>query len=86
MYAVGVDVSKGKSTVAVLRSKSEVVMRPFDVLHNAQGFAGLAERMNSLEGEIKVVMEHTGNYYESIAMFLQGAGFTVSAVNPLLSK
>ncbi len=86
MYAVGVDVSKGKSTVAVLRSKSEVVMRPFDVLHNAQGFAGLAERLNSLDGEIKVVMEHTGNYYEAIAMFLHGAGFTVSAVNPLLIK
>lgn len=86
MYAVGVDVSKGKSTVAVLRSKSEVVMRPFDVLHNAQGFASLAERLNSLDGEIKAVMEHTGNYYESIAMFLHSAGFTVSAVNPLLIK
>lgn len=86
MYAVGVDVSKGKSTVAVLRSKSEVVMRPFDVTHNVQGFAGLAERLNGLDGEIKVVMEHTGNYYEAIAIFLHGAGFTISAVNPLLIK
>ncbi len=66
MYAVGVDVSKSKSTVAVLRSKSEVVMRPFDVAHNAQGFAILAERLNGLDGEIKIVMEHTGNDYESL--------------------
>lgn len=86
MYAVGVDVSKGKSTVVVLRSKSEVVMCPFDVAHNVQGFASLAERLNGLGGEIKVVMEHTGNYYEAIAMFLHNAGFTVSAVNPLLIK
>ncbi len=61
VFAVGVDVSKGKSTVAVLRSKSDVVMRPFDVIHNAQGFADLARRLNSLDGKIKVVMEHTGN-------------------------
>ena len=86
MFAVGVDVSKGKSTVAVLRSKSDVVMRPFDVVHDAQGFADLARRLNNLDGEIKVVMEHTGNFYESIAMFLHNAGFYVSAVNPLLIK
>ncbi len=86
MFAVGVDVSKGKSTVAVLRSKSDVVMRPFDIIHNAQGFADLARRLNSLDGKIKVVMEHTGNFYESIAMFLHKAGFYVSAVNPLLIK
>ncbi len=86
MYAVGVDVSKGKSTIAVLRSKTEVVMRPFDVAHNAQGFAELAEKLNSLNGEMKIVMEHTGKYYESIAMFLHSVGFAVSAVNPLLIK
>jgi len=37
-----VDVSKRKSTISVLQSKAEVVMRPFNVAHNAQGFAELA--------------------------------------------
>lgn len=71
MYAVGVDVSKGKSTVAVLRSKSEVVMRSFNILHNAQELADLTERLNRPDGASKLVMEHTGNEYEAIAMFLR---------------
>ena len=33
MNAIGIDVSKGKSTVAVLRPYSEVVVSPFDVAH-----------------------------------------------------
>lgn len=34
MNAVGIDVSKGKSTVAVLRPFGEIVAEPFDVVHN----------------------------------------------------
>ena len=36
MNAVGIDVSKGKSTVAILRPFGEIVAEPFDVSHNAQ--------------------------------------------------
>ena len=86
MYAVGVDVSNGWSTVAVLRSKTDIVIRPFNVVHNSQGFASLLERLSTLDGEIKVVMEHTGNYYESIANVLHEHGLWVSAVNPLLIR
>ena len=35
--AVGVDVSKGKSTVAIRRPGGEIVMTPFTVLHTAEG-------------------------------------------------
>lgn len=86
MYAVGVDVSNGWSTVAVLRSKTDIVIRPFNVTHNSQGFASLLEKLGALDGEIKVVMEHTGNYYESIANVLHRSGLWVSAVNPLLIR
>ena len=86
MFAVGVDISNGRSTVAVLQSKTDIVLRPFEVAHTTQGFIDLAEKLNSLDGEIKIVMEHTGRYYESIAMFLHSAGFFVCTVNPLLIK
>ncbi len=33
MNAVGIDVSKRKSTVAILRPGGDVVVRPFDVPH-----------------------------------------------------
>ena len=35
MNAVGIDVPKGKSTVAILRPMGEVVQAPIDVSHDA---------------------------------------------------
>lgn len=86
MYAVGVDVSNGWSTVAVLRSKKDIVIHPFNITHDRQGFTSLLEKLSALDGEIKIVMEHTGNYYESIANVLYESGLWVSAVNPLLIR
>lgn len=86
MNAAGIDVSSKKSTVAVLRPFGEVVKLPFDVNHSAEGLASLAQQLKSLDGETRVVMEHTGRYYESVANVLHEAGLYVSAVNPLLIK
>jgi len=86
MFAVGVDVSNGRSTVAVLQSKTKVLMKPFEVPHTAEGFAALSEKLGSLDGDVRIVMEHTGRYYESFAMRMHHAGFFVSAVNPLAIK
>lgn len=86
MNAVGIDVSSRKSTVAILRPFGEVVRLPFDVRHSAEELAVLAQQLKSIEGETRVVMEHTGRYYEGIAKVLHEAGIFVSAVNPLLIK
>ena len=86
MFAVGVDVSNGRSTVAVLGARRTVVMKPHEVQHTADGFADLTARLNALGGEIRIVMEHTGRYYESFAISMYRAGFFVSAVNPLAVK
>ena len=37
MNAVGIDVSKGKSTVAVIQPFGIVIAEPFDVLHTDNG-------------------------------------------------
>ena len=86
MFAVGVDVSNGRSTAAVLGARRKVVMKPFEVPHTADGFAFLIEKLRGLNGEARIVMEHTGRYYESFAMSMYRAGFVVSAVNPLVIK
>ena len=84
MNAVGIDVSKGKSTVAVLRPFGEIVVSPFDVFHNPKELGELVTLLKSLDGETKVVMEYTGNYYLPIAQFLQNNGFFVSVINAIL--
>ena len=75
MNAAGIDVSSRKSTVAVLRPFGEVVRVPFDVSHTAEGLASLVQQLKAIEGETRVVMEHTGRYYEAVANVLHEAGF-----------
>ena len=82
----GVDVSKGKSMVSVLRPFGEVVAKPFAVRHTGSELKELADYLKSLDGETRVVMEHTGRYYEPVAQFLCDEGIFVSAVNPKLIK
>lgn len=84
MNAVGIDVSKGKSTVAILRPFGEIVTEPFDVIHNDDDLKNLIKRIKSLSGETKVVMEYTGKYYEPIANVLHNTGIFVSVVNAIL--
>ena len=86
MNAVGIDVSKGKSTVAILRPGGEVAASPFEVSHNPRELNGLVTLMKSLDGDTKIVMEYTGNYYLPVALFLQKSGLFVSVVNPILVK
>ncbi|MDE6593511.1 MAG: IS110 family transposase [Oscillospiraceae bacterium] len=84
MNAVGIDVSKGKSTIAILRPFGEIVAEPFDVTHNDQELKELVERLKLLIGETKVIMEYTGTYFEPIACALHNAGIFVSVVNAIL--
>ena len=82
--AVGIDVSKHKSTVAARRPGGEVVLLPFDVEHTAEGLKKLITKLRQLDGEIRIIMEHTGMYWRPIAMTLKEVGFYVSVVNAIL--
>ena len=57
MNCVGIDVSKGKSMIAVMRPFGEVVVSPFEVRHTASELSELARLLKSLDGETRVVMD-----------------------------
>ena len=84
MNCVGIDVSKGKSMIAVMRPFGEVVISPFEVQHTASELSELAKLLKSLDGETRVVMESTGNYHTPVAWLLHDAGLYVSVVNAML--
>lgn len=86
MNAVGIDVSKRKSTVTIRQPGDKVVLPPRDFRHTQTSINELIATIKSLEGETKVCMEHSGRYYEPMASWLSAAGIFVSAVNPLLIK
>ena len=86
MNSVGIDVSKGRSTVAVMRPFGEVVISPFEVRHTASELSELARLLKSLDGETRVIMEATGNYHTPVAKLLHDAGLYVSVVNAKLVR
>ena len=86
MNAVGIDVSKGKSTVTIRRPGDVVILPPCDIPHTQSAINDLIRQIKELDGETKVCMEHTGRYYEPVATWLSDAGIFVSAVNPILIK
>ena len=84
MNCVGIDVSKGKSMIAVMRPLGEMVIPPFEVGHTDAELCELSRRLGGLEGETRVVTEATGNYHLPVASFLYDSGFYVSVVNAML--
>ena len=75
MISVGIDVSKGKSMVCILKPYGEVVCSPFEVMHTEQELNALGELLKRLNGEIRVVMEATGIYHLPILTYLHEKGF-----------
>ena len=56
MYnAVGIDVSKGKSTIAILQPGGVIVRKPFDVFHTSQSLKDLSDYLASLDGDTEVL-------------------------------
>jgi len=86
MVSVGIDVSKDKSTVCVLRPYGEVVFSPYEINHVEPEITALISRINSLEGEVRIVMEATGAYHFPVLHRLKEVGLFVSVINPLVMK
>ena len=84
MNSVGIDVSKGKSTVAALRPMGEVALPPTEYLHTELELEKLAYTILALGEDTRVVMEATGRYHEPVATALHEYGIYVCVLNPIL--
>ena len=86
MNSVGIDVSKEKSMVCILRPYGEVVTSPYEIMHTESEIEKLITHIRSLEGEVGVVMEATGSYHFPLLTCLKQAEIFVSVINPLVMK
>lgn len=82
MISVGVDVSKGKSTVCVMKPYGEIVLKPFEVQHTESELSELEKMLRKLDGEVRLVMEATGVYHLPLLTFFLERGYFVSVINP----
>lgn len=86
MISVGIDVSKGKSTICVLKPYGEIVCSPFEVQHVEKDLEDFHSVLQKLDGEIRIVMEATGIYHLPVLSYLHDKGYFVSVVNPYAMK
>ena len=86
-YGVGIDISKGKSTIAILSITGEVIEEPFEINHDINGLNLLEEKIKDIPKEdLKIVMEETGTYHLPILGYLLDKGYFVVAENALKIK
>ena len=86
MISVGIDVSKGKSTVCIMKPCGEVVKPPFDINHTADELDCLVSLIKSYDEETRIVMEDTGHYHLPVAAYLSSHNIFVCCVNALRMK
>ena len=86
MISVGIDVSKDKSTVCMLRPYGEVVESPYNIDHTEQALNTLIERIKSFDEDVKVVLEATGGYHQVVVAKLLTSNIFTVVVNPYIMK
>lgn len=83
MNAVGMNVSKGKSTVCVRQPGGKELRKPFAVRHTSSELLAMAYALKSLDGETRVIPwsipDATVSPWHRI---LHNEGLYVSAINP----
>ena len=63
-YGIGIDISKGKSTVAVVDSEKKVIQNVFEITHEIAELEKLGKVIEKLGTEnVKIVLESTGRYH-----------------------
>ena len=86
MIAVGIDVSKSKSTVAILNSDGTTLVKPYTMLHTQADMCALADYLRAFDEPITILMEYTGHYHYPVLKKLQQEGFPVCIINPYQMK
>ncbi len=71
MIAIGIDISKSKSKVAVLNSDSNVRAKLFDVHHNRQELDALVAYIKETGEQPLIVKELTRHYHYPVLKALQ---------------
>lgn len=85
LFAVGIDVGYEKCSFSVLRPDKSVIIKPLEFTNDAQGYAFLITKLQTLEvspANITVGLEATGRYWENLYHFLVAQGYTLILLHP----
>lgn len=85
MIFVSIDVSKDKHDCLILNSNGEVLVKPFTIPNNFEGFSQLYSKilLYSDNQGIKIGLEFTGHYSNNLSEFLFNKNLPIFIINPL---
>jgi transposase len=84
LISVGIDISKGKSTICFMKPYGEIIQKPFEVQHTESDLKHLVDKIKTLAEETRVLMESTGAYHLPVLTYLKGHRIFTSIINPLV--
>ena len=86
MISVGIDVSKGKSMVCIMKLGGKILKSPFEMPHSRESILHLIEFIKSCNEEVRVILEDTGHYHLPIVALLVENDIFTCCVNALRMK
>lgn len=86
MIAVGIDISKSKSTAAVLNADGSIRVKPFEFKHDHSSMNAFIKYLKDQEETPIILMENTGHYHYPVLKKLEDEGFEVCLINPYQMK
>jgi transposase len=86
MIAVGIDVSKHKSTVAILDGDGSIRAHPYEMNHSKAELDALIKYIKAVDDHAVILMEPTSHYHYPVLRAFLDAGLSPSLVNPYLLK
>ena len=86
MIAVGIVVSKSKSTVAILNGDGSIRAKPFNVRHTADELLALVNYIKGTSEVPTILMEPTSHYHYPLLKAFQEANLPVCLINPYQMK
>jgi transposase len=85
MRFAGIDIASETHVVAVVDEASSVIVKPTSFGEDAGGYEKLLGLLGA-PGDLLVVMEATGHYWQNLFAALAATGFSVALLNPLRTR
>lgn len=82
MRFVGIDIAAEAHTVAIVAADGTVLTKPVRIAEAQDGYATLRDLLGA-PGDVLIVCEATGHYWQNLFAMLVAEGFAVALVNPL---
>jgi transposase len=82
MRFVGIDIAAEVHTVAIVTADGAVLSKPVRIAEDQDGYAQLRALLGEA-GDVLIVCEATGHYWQNLFAMLVAEGFAVALVNPL---